>query len=124
MQCKSLIHRWRLIALGTVLCLLAAAFAFEAKIAWYSSAAADTHISAAKLQPTKAPRLVAQALIKQAAGPRADLAPLISQFAWFVVFASLAAASIHIRRFDFDLIQAHMVPGVSPSRFSRPPPAL
>ena len=38
MQGKSLIHRWRFTGFGAVLCLLAAVFSFEAKIAWYSAA--------------------------------------------------------------------------------------
>lgn len=121
---KSLFHRWRLIAFGAVLCLLAAVFAFEAKIAWYGSTAADTHMSAAKLQPSEAPRLVSKALIKQGAGARADLAPQVSQFAWLVVFTSLAAASTQVRRSDLAKIQASAISGVSSSRFSRPPPAI
>ncbi len=117
-------HRWRLIAFGAVLCLLAVVFAFEAKIAWYSPAAADTHISAAKLQPTEAPRLVAQALIVLATGSPADLANSPAQCAWLAVLLFLAAASAQMHRICSDLKQASTSPGVSPSRFSRPPPAI
>ena len=117
MQSRSPIDRWRLTALGVVLCLLAAAFSFEAKIAWYLPAAAHTHISAAKLQPAEAPKLVAQALAFPAHPIHPD-----SQLAWLAVFALLAAALAPRRHTDPDLTQASKSPGFSPFRFSRPPP--
>jgi hypothetical protein len=118
MQGKSLIHRWRLTAFGAVLCLLAAVFSFEAKIAWYGPTAADTHISAAKLQPAEAPRLIAQALTS----PARPMYPAL-QLAWLAVCALLAAALTPRRRNDSDLTRASTYPDFSPFRFSRPPPS-
>lgn len=49
--------------LGLVLCVLAALFSIEAKVAWYAPASSPaTQISASKLQQADAPRLVAHAL--------------------------------------------------------------
>jgi hypothetical protein len=57
------LSRRGLIVLGAVLCFLAAAFAFEAKLAWFSPWGTPVaQISASKLQPADAPRLMAQAL--------------------------------------------------------------
>ncbi len=117
MQGKCLIHRWRLTAIGAVLCLLAAVFSFEAKIAWYGTTAADAHISAAKLQPSEAPNLVAQVL----ASPAHPLQPA-SQFAWLAVFALLAAPLAPLRSSVSELARAATSPGFFPIRFSRPPP--
>jgi hypothetical protein len=118
MQGKSLIHRWRLTAFGAVLCLLAAAFSFEAKIAWYGPTAAETHLSAAKLQPAEAPRLVAQALTS----PAHPLYPT-SELAWLAGFTLLAAALAPHRGYDSDLTRTSTYLGFSPFRFSRPPPS-
>ena len=112
-----MIHRWRLTAIGAVLCLLAAVFSFEAKIAWYGTTAADANISAAKLQPSESPDLVAQVL----ASPAHSMQPA-SQFAWLAVFALLSAPLAPLRRADYDLARAVMSPGFFPFRFSRPPP--
>ena len=117
MQGKSLIHRWRLTAIGSVLCLLAAVFSFEAKIAWYGTTAADAHISAAKLQPSEAPDLVAQVLASPAHLMQPD-----SQFAWLAVFTLLAAPLAPLRRADSELARAATSPGFFSFRFSRPPP--
>jgi cobalamin synthase len=122
MQSRGLIRRWCLTALGVALCLLAAVFSFEAKIAWYSSAPAQTEISAAKLQPAEAPRLVAQALFAQTSAPPAYFAHLDLQLAWLVVFALLAAALVARCCTDFDLTPTFASPGFSPFSFSRPPP--
>lgn len=117
MQGKSLIHRWHLTAIGAVLCLLAAVFSFEAKIAGYGTTAADAHISATKLQPSEAPDLVAQVL----ASPAHPMQPAW-QFAWLAVFTLLAARSAHFRRADSELARPATSPGFFPFRFSRPPP--
>jgi hypothetical protein len=122
MQVKSLIHRWRLIAFGAVLCLLATIFSFEAKIAWYSPIPAETEISAAKLQPADAPHLVFRALEAQALASPAFFPYLHSQLACLAVFALLAATLAPLRRTDSDLTEASTSPGSSPFRFSRPPP--
>ena len=63
MRGRSHLSRRGLIVFGAVLCFLAAAFAFEAKLAWFSpSGTPVAQISASKLQPADAPRLMAQAL--------------------------------------------------------------
>ena len=117
MQGKSLIHRWRLTAIGAVLCLLAAVFSFEAKIAWYGTSPADAHISATKLQPSEAPDLVSQVLDS----PAHPMQPA-SQIAWLAVFVLLAAPLAPVRRSDSDLARAATSPGFFAFRFSRPPP--
>jgi hypothetical protein len=117
MQAKSLIHRWHLTALGAILCLLAAAFSFEAKIAWYGPTTADTHVSATKLEPSEAADLVARALAF-AAHPMYT-AP---QIEWLAVFAVLAVPFAPRRRADSEFTRASISPGFSPFRFSRPPP--
>jgi hypothetical protein len=122
MQGKSLIHRWRATVLGIVLCLLAAVFSFEAKIAWYSPAPAHTEISAAKLRPSEAGRLVIQALVAKSVGSAVYSAPPHSQLPWLAVFALPAAAAGPICRINSNLNQASTSPGFSPFRFSRPPP--
>ena len=117
MQGKSLIDRWRLTAFGAVLCLLAAVFSFEAKIAWYGTTATDAHISATKLQPSEAPDLVAQVL----ACPAHSMQPA-SQFALLAVFTLLAAPLASFRRADSELARPATSAGFFPFRFSRPPP--
>lgn len=117
MQGKSLIDRWRLTAIGAVLCLLAAVFSFEAKIAWYGTTAADAHVSATKLQPSEAPNLVAQVL----ASPAHPMQPA-SQFALLAVFTLLAARLAPLRRADSERVRAATSAGFFPFRFSRPPP--
>jgi hypothetical protein len=117
MQGKNLIHRWRLTAVGAVLCLLAAVFSFEAKIAWYGTTAADAHISATKLQPSEAPDLVAQVL----ASPAHPMQPA-SQFALLAVFTLLTARLVPSRRTDSELARPATSAGFFPFRFSRPPP--
>jgi hypothetical protein len=121
MQVNSLNHRWCVTGLGAVLCLLAAVFSFEAKIAWYSHAPAHTEISAAKLQATDTARQV-QTLVTQAAGSPAGFPHLSLQLAWLVLFALSATALAHCRRVDSDLTEAYTFSGFSPFRFSRPPP--
>ena len=117
MQGKSSIHHWRLTAIGAVLCLLAALFSFEAKLAWYGTTAADAHISAAKLQPSDAPDLVAQVL----AAPAHPMQPA-SQFAWLAAFALFAVPIALLRRVELEPTRAPASPGYSPFRFSLPPP--
>jgi hypothetical protein len=123
MQGKSLIDRWRFAGIGVVLCLLAALFSFEAKIAWYSAAPAQTAISAAKLEPAKAPKFVYRALGAYAVGSPVYLAHLNSPLEWLAVFAILAATLASRRRTDSDTTEASTHLGFSPFRFSRPPPS-
>src|SRR5580692_4213637 len=54
--------RWQLKALGMLLCLLAALFAVEAKVAWFGpDGSPSAQISAAKLQLEDAPKTAAYA---------------------------------------------------------------
>lgn len=122
MRRKSLSQRWRVIGLGAVLCLLAALFSFEAKIAWYSTSPAHTEISAAKLQPTSAPRLLAQALAAGIADSQAHLGQTNSLIAWLAAFSLLAVVVAGQSRRDSDMTKASAPSGFSPFRFSRPPP--
>lgn len=63
-------QRAQLTFLGALLCLLAALFAVEAKMAWYAPPESGAiHVSADKLQAAEAPRLVAQALAAAAQLP-------------------------------------------------------
>ena len=61
MQARTFGSRWRLGVGGTLLCVLAALFAVEAKVAWYSPGDSSlAQISAAKLELADAPELIAQ----------------------------------------------------------------
>lgn len=54
---------WTVGVLGAVLCLLAAAFAIEAKVGWYSpNGNIRVAMSSTKLQAADAPRQIAQAM--------------------------------------------------------------
>lgn len=111
-------RRLRVTALGVVLCVLAAIFAFEAKVAWFSPAGSPSaQISAAKLQPTDAPRQLAQALTSPATLHLAPAeAPLLLAFA--VLIAAMAPVRVPVR-------ERHKVsasPSFSPPLFLRPPP--
>lgn len=56
-------RKLQLTVVGIVLCLLAALFAVESKIAWFGpNGGTAAQISASKLQASPAPRLVMQAL--------------------------------------------------------------
>jgi len=106
-------------ALGIVLCLLAAVFAFEAKLAWFSPAGSPpAQISASKLQLADAPKLVAQALTVPAS-PRfpADIPLLLA-----VALLLLPAVRVAYRgpQRTGDRFQASSI--FSPTLFRRPPP--
>lgn len=99
---------------GLVLCLLAALFAIEAKLAWYAPDGNPTaQISAAKLQAADAPRLVAQAL-------SASQFPL----ELFAVILPLVLVPLMGERARDSHLPAPQFPfqGFSAHHFFRPPP--
>ena len=117
MQCSSRARRNRLAALGMLLCLLAAVFAVEAKIGWYSSdSTARVELSASKLRGDDAPKLLTKAESFPAPAPE-----LISPA---VVLATLAMAIVAV--FPVELSPAPQKFGASfgtvPPLFFRPPP--
>ena len=106
--------------LGLVLCILAALFSIEAKVAWYvPSSNPATQISASKLQQADAPRLVAHALSSSE-----NPVPHFPQIAKVIAFVGMIevpglewrATDIHLE----SLRPAHL----SPYLFFRPPPSL
>lgn len=106
----------RVTLLGALLCLLAAAFALEAKLGCYSP---DGHvrvaISSTKLQPADAPRLIAQALIPPpAVAHSATEAPLFLLLAVLMVLAFVPRQE--------NAIPAPAWFSFSPPLFFRPPP--
>lgn len=110
-------HRhWRITALGAVLCLLAAAFAMEAKLGWYSSnGQARVEFSSVKLQPADGPRQIVQALTTPApASHFPGELPLV------LAFAALVLIIFVPRLADFPPAPAWS--SFSPAHFFRPPP--
>lgn len=118
MSGEQTVHRKQLLMVGMVLCLLAALFAIEAKLAWYiPDGAPASQLSASKLQTADAPRLVAQVV----AG---TLAPLY--FIGIFLLATLAwwhAQTAAERLAHADLLPRQFAAYTSPL-FSRPPPVL
>ena len=108
--------RWQLTVLGILLCLLAALFAVEAKLAWFGPEGSPTaQISSAKLQPADAPKALAQSHV-----PSIPFA-LFRQFAAILVLLSITCPLVLIAT----PVRASIDPG-SPGFFSslffRPPP--
>lgn len=118
MRGKHITQRWQLTVLGIVLCLLAALFAIEAKMAWFGPAgSAAVHVSSSKLQPADAPKLIAQAL-----------APTHTA-AWFPQFASLLLIVLIWQPMGrlprpVRVLRVPGSPGFASSLFFRPPPSL
>ncbi|KAA6455711.1 hypothetical protein DYQ86_27225 [Acidobacteria bacterium AB60] len=108
--------RWQSTVLGVLLCLLAAAFAFEAKMAWFGPAGSPAaQISASKLQPADAPKLT-----PPSHGP-IFLTALIPELAAFLVLVAMGRTATRIAQPERPpLVPAS--PGFSPSLFFRPPP--
>ena len=78
MQGGFLIRHSRLTALGIVLCVLAALFAVEAKIAWFSPAGSATaQISYDKAQPVEPARLL-PAVLQASSDPAEMTVPVVS----------------------------------------------
>lgn len=110
------------VLLAASLCLLAVAFAMEAKMAWYGPpAGAARSISAAKAMPADIPAATAQR-------PRVvHPAPPESALMCFAVLASVllaAACASKARLLQRDLKSMSVRPPFSPPLFFRPPPTL
>jgi hypothetical protein len=109
-------RHWRISALGALLCLLAAIFAVEAKVAWYSpNGRIRVELSATKLQAADVSRHVGEALSASAPVAHAPVELLL-----FLLFAA-ALPILFIPRL------AHVSPtpawpSFSPPQFFRPPP--
>lgn len=104
-------------AVGLVLCLLAALFSIEAKLAWFGPSGSPTsQISASKLQAADAPRLIAKALARTA--PAVHV-PVIFAALALVVFAVPAYASFCTAGTQ---TLPSLLPSYFPSLFFRPPP--
>ena len=110
-------RRWRLCAFGTVLCLLAALFAFEAKLAGYSnpSSTPSSQISAAKLWPADASKLIAQALSAPSILRHLPAEPIV--LALFVAMVPLSFGEPVCEGHKLQISYRH-----SPHLFQRPPP--
>jgi hypothetical protein len=111
-------RQW-LLAIGGVLCLLAASFAFEAKLACYSPASSPAaQISSTKLQPADAPKLIAQALSAPAVLHHLPAEPI------FVT--TVAALGVPVPPSFAGSVRDQLklqVPSIfSPHHFRRPPP--
>ncbi|HKD60879.1 MAG TPA: hypothetical protein VKB47_10480 [Terracidiphilus sp.] len=115
-----LFGRRQLCVIGLVLCLLAALFALEAKLAWFSPAGTPcAQISAAKLQPADAPRLIAQVLVAPHAWPHfpAEAHLLLA----VVLFVTIATQFFEL---DREGVKPLISNAFSPHLFRRPPPKL
>jgi len=114
------IRRSRLAILGIVLCLLAALFAVEAKIAWYSPAgSASALISSTKLQAADAPKLILHASSVLAPALHfIENAAVLSLALFWLALMSRAAQTAPAR------LQVSASPSFSPPLFFRPPPVL
>lgn len=104
-------------AIGVILCLLAVLFAVEAKVAWFGPNGSPAElVSASKLAPADAPKLVAQALT----APEPVLGfpnTLILLPLLFVLLASLLT-----RKPTRDLFGLAQSPSFAHQLFFRPPP--
>lgn len=110
-------RRRRLTALGVMLCLLAALFAIEAKLAWFSPAGSPSaQVSAAKLQLADAPRHVSQAL----AAP--DPQHFSAEVPVLLLFALLLTAAPVLLSPQDSRARVSASPGFYSPLFRRPPP--
>jgi hypothetical protein len=115
------IRHSRLTALGIVLCLLAALFAVEAKIAWYCPAGtASSQISAAKLQLVDASKQILHGAPMQAppAFDFTDNAAVVALALLCIATMSLMARTAPRR------LHVAASPGFQISLFFRPPPTF
>jgi hypothetical protein len=110
----------RLRICAIVLCLLAAVFAIEAKVAWFSPAGSPpAQISAAKLLPADAPKHIADTLALP--GNLHQVAVLV-EVSLLLALVLLIAAALPLRRLSRDGLGIRLFPAFSPALFLRPPP--
>lgn len=126
-------HSLAVPALGRVLlacslCLLAFAFAMEAKMAWYAPALGPTRdISAAKAWPADTPTSALQrAHIGDAVAPPSSFTalPALAAFLLTAAVAMAAAGASETRLLARNAVPVSCRPHFSPLLFFRPPPAL
>jgi len=121
MQGGFLIRHSRLTALGIMLCLLAALFAVEAKIAWFSPAgSAGAQISFAKARPAEPPKMLPQRFVSPALAPHEAYGTLsmLALVLLLAVVTGLVSQVVHARTPVFSS------PGFSSALFFRPPPSV
>jgi hypothetical protein len=108
-------------ALGFVLCLLAAVFAVEAKLAWYIPAGTPSaQISAEKLQRADASKLIAQALTSPAASQHFPAeAPLLA-----IALQLALPVRIDVHKPGHHRTKVRATFSFSPPLFRRPPPQI
>ena len=116
-----MIRHSRLTAFGIALCLLAALFAVEAKMAWYIPAgSANAQISSGKLQLADGSKIFAHAAVAQA-----PPTPDFHENAAVVTLALLCLAAMSVvARTVPSRPQVSAAPGFSVSLFFRPPPTI
>lgn len=118
MRGRHLTRHWPVTALGVVLCLLAAVFAIEAKVAWFSpDGSATAQLSATKLQPADAPKLIAQALAPTGAVP-----PVVPESSLLLILALFVAAMVFLPATARMGREISASQSFSPALFFRPPP--
>jgi|SRR6185437_2046329 len=118
MRGKLRLRHSRVTALGIALCLLAAVFAIEAKVAWFSPAGSPSaQISASKLQPADGTRESGNTF-GGAHQPHSATTPLPHEFAATVA----TVAAIRIRRPLREEFVARVSPEFTSPLFRRPPP--
>lgn len=111
----------RLTTVGIVLCLLAALFAVEAKIAWFSPAGSGcAQMSAAKARPAEQPKLLPVRLTWPDAAPQ-DFAFYPAIFINLFLLCALAAVVLAGRP---EAPAADASPAFAAALFFRPPPSL
>jgi hypothetical protein len=104
-----------------MLCLLAALFAVEAKMAWYSPAgSASAQISASKLQPADVSKVISRSISAQAP-PGPDF--IVNAAVVAVAILSMATISLVARTVPSRL-QISASPAFSSCLFFRPPPTI
>jgi hypothetical protein len=121
MQGGFLIRHSRLTALGMTLCLLAALFAVEAKIAWFSPAgSAGAQISSAKARPAEPPKALPQHFASLAP-PAGSFIAITTLLAVVRIMTPNAAAGVRVARIRPVVFRPDIFPA---ALFFRPPPSL
>lgn len=111
--------RWQFTAVGVLLCLLAALFAIEAKLAWYGPAgSAAAQISYSKAQPADAPKFSLRSVTPSFP------APSVLEIATLLTLILLTEACRLLLRPLEARSAALPSSGLSPQLFFRPPPVL
>jgi hypothetical protein len=109
-------RHWQISAVGVLLCLLAAVFAFEAKVGWYiPNGHVRVELSSTKLQAADASRQMDQAHSAPASIPQFP-----EELPLFLGFAAVVLVTFVPRRTS--LVRASGLPSFSPPHFFRPPP--